>query len=479
MTRDFRIRACLLAAGLAAAASLSACGDGDGLSAAVTSASNTLTALTGSGTAAAPAAVRETKYAAVIQDLQSKLASGGEPATVASANLLLAQATAGQAELIAQRAREADGRLAAALIEARAMLTLCLEQRALASSREGYDPSASIAGFEAQSNERSNEIAALTADLEQNQAAVKTLHEQAAAQAARAAGKREEERSILKGSEGLGASARLSEAERAAAVRREGDAFERRAAEIEAEAARIAPHSDEIRREIRRAQSQKDSLAKAKQSLLDLKTFTDEQVAGARQGARRAEAALIEAAGKVEALLNEEVKPRYDEAASKYGAASSKAAAARTGGSRQAVAVTSGTIQHALAALHRERAQALARAAAFFGEIAAATPPIADAERFASAAKSLSEESRQALAAAAESYATASGSFQGAGAESYTRLAEHLAATEKQLKGEPPEPPAEEAPNEAPAEHQDEAPASDAPSDPAPEQPAEGAAPGR
>lgn len=452
------IRALVVSAGLLPLAVMVSCDRGGELSAAVGKARNTLTALTGSGGSAAPAELRERKYADVIRDLQEKIGSG-DPSSVASANLLMAQATAGQAELIAARARAADGALASAIVTARAEFGLFREQRSLAAAREGYNPSADIAKLEAQAKERTDEIASLTSELGANEEKVKALRDRAAAETAKADAKRAEERSILSGSSEMISSDRLDAAKHAAEVRRAGDGFERAAAELEAEMRRHEPRSEEIRLEIRRAQQQKDSLAKAKQSLLDLQKFTQEQVKASLESAAAAETKLAQSVAAIEKMIAEAVKPGFDEALTKYNAANAKVGAARNGGSRQAVSVTGGTIQHAIAGLHREKSQSLARAAAFMAELGAVTPALGDAAKFTQSGAALLEESKQALTASAEAYAAASGAFQGAGNEQYTRLAEQLSATEKMLKGEPAE---------APPAEGGEAPAADAAGEPAP-----------
>ncbi len=465
------IRALVVSAGLLPLAVMVSCDRGGELSNAVGRARNTLTALTGSGGSAAPAELRERKYADVIRDLQEKIGSG-DPGSVASANLLLAQATAGQAELIAARARAADSTLASAIVTARAEFGLFREQRSLAAAREGYSPASDIAKLDAQSKERADEIASLTAELAKNEEKVKALRDRAAAETEKADAKRAQERSILSGSSEMISSDRLDAAKRAAEVRREGDGFERAAAELEAEMRRHEPRSEEIRLEIRRAQQQRDSLAKAKQSLLDLQKFTQEQVSASLDSAAAVEAKLTESVAAIEKMIAEEVKPRFDEALTKYNAANSKVGAARNGGSRQAVAVTGGTIQHAIAGLQREKSQSLARAAAFMAELGVVTPALGDAAKFTQSGAAFLEESKQALMASAEAYAGASGAFQGAGSEQYTRLAEQLSATEKMLKGEPAETPSAED-GEAPAEETPGESASlDREASPTPEQPA-------
>lgn len=464
------IRALVVTAGLLPLSVMVSCDRGGELSAAIGKARNTLTALTGSGASAAPTELRDRKYADVIRELQEKIGSG-DPGSVAAANLLMAQATAGQAELIAARARAADGALASALVTARAEFSLFREQRSLAAAREGYNPLADIAKLEAQAKERTDEIAGLTSELAKNEEKVKALRDRAAAETAKADAKRAEERSILSGSAEMISSDRLDAAKRAAEVRRAGDGFERAAAELEAEMRRHEPRSEEIRLEIRRAQQQKDSLAKARQSLLDLQRFTQEQVKASLESAAAAEAKLAQSVAAIEKMIAEEVKPRFDEALTKYNAANSKVGAARNGGSRQAVAVTGGTVQHAIAGLQREKFQSLARAAAFMAELGAATPALSDAAKFTQSGAALLEESKQAMTASAEAYASASGAFQGAGSEPYTRLAEQLTATEKMLKGEPPEAPPAEG-DEAPAEGAPAEPAPQGEATPAPEQPA-------
>ncbi|HVZ94023.1 MAG TPA: hypothetical protein VG797_05895, partial [Phycisphaerales bacterium] len=234
----------------------------------------------------------------------------------------------------------------------------------------------------------------------------------------------------------------------------------------------IEPQSEEIRREIRRAQSQKDSLEHAKQSLVSLKTFTQEQVKAAKDAAAQAAEQVSAEAAAIEKLLNEEVKTKYDDAASKYASALSKANAARNGGSRQAVAVTSGTIQHAIGALQRERSESLARAGAFFADVGSMKPAPANAAHFVELASALTTEAGAAKATAGESYTTASGSMQGAGIEPYTRLSEQLTKVGQTLSGATPPPEQQPAPGEQPAEGTGETPPPAEPVTPH-EQPAE------
>ncbi|HVZ94724.1 MAG TPA: hypothetical protein VG797_09460, partial [Phycisphaerales bacterium] len=238
MWRRDSIRAITVLAFMAAGAA-GGCGRGDDLSVAIEESRSTLVAMTGSGSVAAPAELRERKYADVVRKLQEKLSDNADPATVSSANLVLAQAIAGQAELAAGRARETDAHLAALITRARAILARVRDQAALAASREGYDPAAQIADLDKQAGARQQEIVKFTTDLQANEAKLKALRDKAAVESNKAADARKRERALLAGVTDKDASERLPVVEQASEIRRAGDANENAAADFEAQAARI------------------------------------------------------------------------------------------------------------------------------------------------------------------------------------------------------------------------------------------------
>lgn len=441
--------------GLTAGALLAAagCGRPDALSDAIINARNTLTALTGSGASAAPAELRERKYAQVVKALQDGISAGGDPASLSSANLLLAQAIAGQAEMELAKARGIDRRLSGLITEAQAELSVRLRERSIAQSLRAFDSRPALAELESKTSDRAAEQAQLTSALNGVLAQVQKLDDQAEQMNGRATEIRAREREARRDLVNADASVRSSMAQQIADLARTGDEAERGAALFEAEVKRISPRADELRRELQRVQTQIDALARAKENLGGLQTSRSAGAKASDGRADDAEKRMGEIVAQVRTLITDELRPAYENAISKYTGASSKASSGRTGGSRLAVGVLGGSIQHGVAGANRELGQALARAVALLRSMTEGEPAPGSAGEWNAYAAELEEGSKQSLEAAAQAYGSAASAFQGAGGGAgITALGEQFTIIEKQLKGEPIEPPAPAEGEAAPAE---------------------------
>lgn len=453
MTSPTTPRAPRLALALLSASVLLGCDREDADSRAIAEARNSLLALGTGGTHASPAGVREKGFNEAASRLQGVT---GDGASVAQGQGLAAAAIIGQAEIIQAKFRTADAALTRLVTLARAKLDLCIRQQSLANSISGYDPRPDLDRIENAARERAAELQQARTSLEQNNAEVVRLRSASEAKSAEGRGLRENAAALRQRLFGASTGSRPQIAEEVHLASREADSRLKEADLLAAEAERIAPLSREIEFEVGRIEMQIANLAETKRQIEAHAAALRAQAEQARESAASAATELASALESVRSELAQQVKPPYEESISKLQTAGSKLASGRSaGGAGQNV--ISGSISQAIAAMHREYAEALARVRALHEEAARIEPPISGSEAIAEALSALTEEHKTVSNAAIEAYAKARDAFSSAGGGGGgSDLGERLASLAARINamyikiGGMPEPDPNAPPNEEP-----------------------------
>ncbi|MBL8744758.1 MAG: hypothetical protein JNK58_00220 [Phycisphaerae bacterium] len=478
---DGLIEARVILAATALMAFAGGCERRDASSRSMVEARNTMTAVGAGGSAAAPKSTLEGGYAKVLATIKDDAGSSESVKAINAA--FMGGALGGQGELAAGAFREADAALLRQIVVAKSRLSLYLEQRGLADALSGYDPNVDIAAFDGQIAEREREREAAKARLAENEAKVTGIRGQSEAKA-------EAARSMMASLGALrerlleaSSSDRPSLAEQLNTERRKAEGVMKESELLDAEAAKIAPISEELRLRVEQIERQISSLQKAKEQA---RLLSESRVASAAEASRGATQTASELAQELEAVqttLSERVKPAFEAALSKLSQSAGKFGQARGGPDAALLSLSNGMSAQAIGSLQREYAEVLARVSSLLASAGAAKPAIPGASGWTSAAESIASEAKQALDAALQQYEKAKSSFRSGGGsaelrEHVDRLSAKVNETWVRLGGAPPaeekavEPEPE---SEIPAAVEEpgmSAPASDEPAEEAP--PAEG-----
>lgn len=448
----------------------------------VRQAENTLLTVGLGGSAAAPREVLEKKYAEALQALNDESARSDEAKAINAA--LAASAVGGQAEIACAAYREADARLLAAYIRAKASVSLYREQSGLAASVKGYDPSADVSAFDAEQAKRRAELESAKQALKANEDRLADIRGRSKAKADQAAsimeslGPRRERLLNAIGSE------RASLAEALNKERRSAELLMKDAELLSAEADRYAPLSGELLLSVRQVERQIESLENAKQRARQL---ADSREAIGRDAESAARTTGEEAARDLESmrtLLEEVVRPAFETAASKLGQYTGKVGQSRGGPEQRLLSINQGFAAQGVGALHREFGESVGRAALLMQQAADATPALSNAGELRSAAEALAARSKEALTEALQQFEKAKSSFESGGGSPEVKqrlesLAQRVQAMWVGLGGIPPEEPAPALEEAAPVPEEGSEPGADASmsTDPSQEQsPSEAAA---
>ena len=318
--------AVLTALVVAASLTMSGCDSKTDLGSAIDEASATFATLNGGGRSMAPIDVREAKYAEVVSSLKGSLSNGSD-GEVAAANVLLAQAYAGQGSIAAERALRVDENVVRLVNRGHLLLDERSEFLARADALKLYDRSETASGptrrqadLDALADQRAarvSEKADLTRELDANEAKIAEKRNAAANSMNLAQQERERENNLRVAAADEPARSRAELIRQADEFRKKGDAHERRAMEAEAEADRFVPTSTALQIRIDQAQAQIDQLDAAKQTVEErassLARRAREQEDIARDRANELNAVLAE----IEQLRSEQLVPLYDEAVSR------------------------------------------------------------------------------------------------------------------------------------------------------------------
>lgn len=432
--RSLTIRAASIVVMAGLAAGLAGCEQNEReFEQAISEARTAISVLTAGGSWPADDEIRGPKLQAIISDLNQAMAEVEDDAK-APAQLLIARATAGQADIDMTEANAVASQIGLGLTRADAVARLYSTNLAIASTRVGPDASeaaetieAQIRDIDAQIRQFESERQDLNRQLEEVRNRIAQLMESARAQ-------RLEEGELR---------AQSLEAEPMRRAELIAEAVKR---SREAEAYELSASEEELTVDsLTLAISQIDRFIENQRALRAIQTSGLERISTIDEGIRSRRQAQVRAAEQTLSSYNEslnaaiaqyeaEFVDAVNSATSGYSNASSMARQARAMG--QLASTASG--EHASAAaraheLHAQLASQFAASVQYLLDLDALSA--SDSQRFASIAERFRGEADQAIQSAAELYETAAGSFGGAGADGQS-ISERYRALAATLRGE-------------------------------------------
>lgn len=435
-----RLVRCFLAASAATVLLVAGCDRSDPLADVVEEAGVTLAALSGNGVSMPPAEVRTQAYNRVITDLRDALNQSGDEPGAGAARLIIAQAMVGQGDVAAERSGNARRDVERTLTSARSRLSLRLDRQVLGESLREYDPTQDLGRLDQAGEETERELTTARASLQDRQNRVASLQEQIDAELDAASGFREQEIGIREEARNASPTQRARLIERAVDVKRNADAHDRRAAELDLVVQSLENESAEIRIDIASLLQQQQMNREARERIEGASTLFERESSAAVTDAQNL---ASEIGGVFDAMieaLNTEVKPAFDEATGKYASAASEAQQAASALSeRNAAAAVAAMARHSSADLHRAHAATLGALESFARKLGESF----GAGRFADAAETLARERAEVEDQAATLYDTAASGYRGvrlSAGDSLDGLTSSLEDLAKAMRGEPDEP---------------------------------------
>lgn len=411
-------------------------------------------------------------------------------ATGASAWALLAQAQAGLAQLDAMQAASADARLLNIATQARSVADLYAAQHALAAALERHDPRAAITDLDQQARALEGEMSKAQAARQREVERLEKLKAAAAEETRLAKEQRVAELSRRATASQAAPAERAAGYEDAHTIARTAATHEKKAAEIEAEAALVKPLIGVHDLDIARITTQRELIGASKAQIEQAAKESGLQAVESREDARAASEALAGRLEELDALLTGESTAKHEAAASGFASAVASARNAvknvGTGEAKLGASVALAGYLQSLGDLRGSHAQTLGAMTALVATVKGVTPPVGDAAALEASLARLAELRAKADEAAAQAYDGARAALNGSGAKGET--AEKIKALQALLPGAPkaeapvpaPEgtavPPEGGAPTEEPPPAaQEPAPENAEPPPPPPAQPAPGA----
>lgn len=444
--RGRRFAGALLCAGLALGAG--ACDRLSADEAALASARRSMRALHSGPDAPGPDVQRavQTEVVTALRPVADRL----KGASSAAAWGLMAQAQAGLAQLDASQAAEADARLLNLATQARSSADLYAAQHALASALEKNDPRAAVTDLDQQARSLDAELVKAQGARDKEAERLRTLEAAAAEQTRLANEQRAAELARRATAAEAAPAQRATGYEEAHVIARRAAAFERRAAEIEAEAALVRPLIGVHSLEIDRITRQKQLTGAGKQQLEQSAAASVAQAAEARKGAIAASESLATRLAALDELLVGESTAKNDAAAAGFnGAVASARNAVKQSGQGEAklsASVALASYLQSLGDIRASHAQTLRAVQATVEVVCSLTPPVGDAAALEASIARLTEMRARADEAAAQAYDGARAALNSAGGRGET--ADRIKTLASLLPGAPPAeaPPAEPAP---------------------------------
>ncbi len=392
------------------------CDESGPLGAALDDATVQLTALSPGGTAPATPAYKVEVLNGVITKLKAN-ADRGTPSQNAAALILIAQAQAGLAESPASDAAEHQRVMFNLLTGVEGALAQWQINNAAAEAASGYDPAPALAEIEAESEDRDEAVARAEARKTEVDASIKRLLDEAASTAETAKGRRATQADLANQVAGESAVRGEELIKQAAAIGREADALEAGAADLEAQAAKIAPESDEIMLAIQRLTSQRSLLDQSKAEILARAAAYAATARTALQEAAKDAAEIEKIVGELQ-QASEDGAAAYNKAVEGYQAAAATAARVTMDPvARPQAKLTEGSAKQSLGDVHWARAHGLARLIESIDALANAKPPLPQAAAYKAMAEEARESRAAALEGATEAYQDAFEAYEGAGAK--------------------------------------------------------------
>lgn len=404
------------AAGMALGAFvLTGCDGESDATVAIRTAAIKLEAMAPAGTGPASEAARRQVYGDVAQSL-SKVATAGTPSENATAQVLLAEAQSGLAQLQATEASRLESEALNLQRRLRAAQADWTVRSARAAASEAYDPAPEFAEIDAQVAEKQQQIQAEESRRAEVQSRIDGLRAESEAMLARASEGHANEGRLRQQSLEASAVDGARLLEEAVRVKRDADALEVEAGNLEAQAAKIEPQIGEIDLTIEKLRKQIADLAAAKADVEARAQSAREDASQSRQAAAAIAGEIDEMAAELAALRSGPIAEAHQEAARLYGAAISAARNANKD-SRAAAQLALGKAQQSLGDVHWTRAQGLTAYANTLTALAETQPPLPRAQEFAAAAEAARAQAAEALTAAGEAYTAAHGAYGSAGAK--------------------------------------------------------------
>ncbi|GJQ30287.1 MAG: hypothetical protein HBSAPP03_21710 [Phycisphaerae bacterium] len=398
----------VLIAGLA----LASCDRESDTSRAVTSASQQLSAMSGSGSAPAPDAVRTRVYTKVAGELKAGAASG-EGAERAAAHQLLAATKIGLGEEHAVAADDVEGTILRHLGAVESAITRWSVASSIAAAAESFDASAQMARVSAAKKDKdavkareSDRLAALGKQLAD-------LRAKATDKAAQADAKLAEHSRLMGTTTQMSATQAEPIVERANLIRMQGERLRLEAGRLEAEADLIQPQFDEVKTIVAQLTKQRADLDATEADLTAQASAARAEAKAARDAATMIATDIHRMVGEIDRLRSEDLAAAYDKADRQYGEALAAAREAskepRSGGGKASL----GAANLALAESAWRRATGTQAYLRTLRSLATVQPALPNAASYRSALATLAADRKASLEKATESLGAARDAFAG------------------------------------------------------------------
>lgn len=374
----------MVAAGLALGVLGTGCDQDDSASAAIESATIKLAGLAPGAVPAPGDTGLSAEYASVISTLQPVTGGSAGAGQKAAANALISRATYGQAlaPLAAASSMQVD--IVAGAAAARAALSSYLSESALARSVEAIDAGEDLRSLDAQGAAVEAALAQVTRQKNELDARISRLRSQARDKSVAAGIERAKDGELRERMSSSNQVQGLALMEEAAKHRRAADALDAEAADLEAQAAQLAPEAALGALSLESLAGQKRSLATAREHVEGRAAIAREQSAAAAAAAAAARDELTRAVDAVHGSIHGTglFSDRVREAIDGFSKAASAAQKARQGGSAGASSAFAAARQ-AEGDAHWMNAQSLEVYASLLEAVAGADPALPDAARLA------------------------------------------------------------------------------------------------
>jgi len=414
------------------AVSLGACGRSASDDVAIREASESLIAASGNGAAGIATEDRASAYATVLSNMQKLEGRVSNPGIKAAASLLAARAMIGQGDIAAETSRDHRIQALMEIARLRSLAMLRDDTQSLGGALSVYDPTDDLAAIDGVSRQVASETDALRSRLKDLDGQIAAVRGQIGERMERARVLREQDSTIRLSTAGMGATERADAVTSATAIRREADALEKQASELELSAAGLETMRTELQGVATTLEERSALLAAARTRVQDSAKLLAAEASGAQERSTQFRSDLTAGFEALRSGPLAEMMTAYDESVRLFGSAATKAGSARSVDAVNS-ALTSAAAYQASADVHRQVAQAVSLAAALAQNIGATE-----------AASELNAKNAEITMAAGEALGSAAGAFQGvragrdqATADAIAKLVESLEREGRRLRGEP------------------------------------------
>lgn len=401
----------------------------------VNSASDTMSVLMAGGAWPAPDETRGPKLEAVIQDLNEAMSTVDGDAK-APAQLMIARATAGQADISMNTASRLSSQISLDLTRADAIAREYSSNRSFASVQVGPDAGEASGTIEEQIRTIDAEIRDLEASKDELTDQLTAVQNEISQLMESARGERLQEADLRNESFDAEPMRRAELIGQAADRSRSAEAYERSAAEKQLTVESLEVAIAQVDRIIDNQQSLRAIQTRGLERITEIDTEIAERRREREQATQGTLSDYVSALDAVVEMYSSEFVGAIEAATSEYGNAVSMARQANAMGQLASAAAGEHASSQARAhELHAQLADRIASSAAYLVEIGAD-----DQDRFRSVMDRFRGEADAARAAAADAYSESASGFSGAGSAGQT-LSDRYQARAAELRGEePPQP---------------------------------------